>query len=140
MSEARVTRSCASFAHERDARIVREWAAGDLDGLLLSLVFLQIFDQHPLFGFRVHITPQDEAPEHCVARQELVERILLRREEFQTGCICGVEVSFCDVPGCAHKLEHFGSGEAVGARPDTWDAPQRYRRQYIVLGLACRRR
>ena len=57
MSEARVTRSCASFAHERDARIVREWAAGDLDGLLLSLVFLQIFDQHPLFGFRVHITP-----------------------------------------------------------------------------------
>ena len=82
MSEARVTRSCASFAHERDARIVREWAAGDLDGLLLSLVFLQIFDQHPLFGFRVHITTQDEAAQHGVARQDLGEWVFLRLVNF----------------------------------------------------------
>ena len=38
--------------------------------LIRRVVLLQIFHHHPLFGFRVHITPQDEAPEHCVARQD----------------------------------------------------------------------
>ena len=46
-------------------------------------VLLQIFDRHPLFGFRVHVTAQDVGAQHRVARQELLHAYAYRRHPQQ---------------------------------------------------------
>src|SRR6185369_16461589 len=103
------------------------------------VVFLQILGHHPLFGFRIHITPEDVRTEHRVARQELADRVLLRRVDFHSSRGADVELGFRDVPRSGYELENFSSREAVWPTPHTWQAPQRHRRQHIVLWLAHRR-
>ena len=44
---------------------------------LLRVVLLQILEQHPLLGLRVHVTTEDERTEHAVEGQELAGRVLL---------------------------------------------------------------
>src|SRR6185369_5005494 len=109
-------------------------------GWLSRVVFLQILDQDPFRGFRVHISAENERAQHRVTRQELGERVFLRRVDFQVRGIGGKEIGFGNVPWCADELEHVSSGGAIGSRPDTWDTPQRRRRDDIFLWLTCRRR
>jgi hypothetical protein len=42
---------------------------------------------------------------------------VLRLEDFNAGGIGGVELGLRDVPRCADKLEHVGSGDASGPGP-----------------------